>query len=119
MFRNRFYSSLIGMAVVMGLFASAPVIGQESSRSITINREAKLGGQVLAKGSYNIKYTEGKDGEIVFVKGKQDVLKIAYKWSKLDATPSDTSVIYALADDGSYRIKRIEIKGKEYALALE
>ena len=119
MIRTRFYSSFVGLALMLGLFAAAPALGQETSRSITINRETKLAGQVLAKGNYTIKYTEGKDGEMVFVKGNKDVLKIGYKWSKLGATPSDTSVIYSLADDGSYSIKRIEIKGKEYALAIE
>ncbi|HWP42504.1 MAG TPA: hypothetical protein VNO14_04665 [Blastocatellia bacterium] len=102
---------------MLGLVAAASA--QETSRTIMINRDTKISGQSLSKGSYTIKYTEGEDGEIVFVKGKQEVAKASYKWSKLSAKPSDTSVVYAVAEDGSYTIKRIEIKGKEYALALQ
>jgi hypothetical protein len=117
MLRTRFYSSFVAVAVMLGMYAAA--LGQETSKTIMINREAKLAGQTLSKGSYTIKYTEGKDGELIFVKGKQEVVKVAYKWTKLDTTPSGTSVVYSLAEDGSYSIKRIEIKGKEFALVLE
>jgi hypothetical protein len=104
---------------MLGIIAAAPALGQEISKTITISRDTKLGGQSLPKGSYTIKYTEGKDGELVFVKGKQEILKVPYKWSKLDVTPSESSVVYSLAADGSYTIKRIETKGKEFALVIE
>ena len=119
MLKIRFYSSFLGILIVLGIIAVASALGQEASKTITISRDTKLGGQTLTKGSYTIKYTEGKDGDLVFAKGKQEVVKVPYKWSKLDVIPSESSVVYSLAADGSYTIKRIEIKGKEFALLIE
>jgi hypothetical protein len=117
MIRVKLNSLVLGMVMVLGFAAVA--FSQASSRSITINRDSKVGGQALPKGNYTIKFTEDKDGEVVVLKGKQEMVKAPYKLTKLEAAPADNTVIYAMAEDGSLRIKRIEFKGKNMALSLE
>ena len=109
----------MGLALIAALATAAPVMSQETTRSIKITRASKLGDQTLAKGSYHIKFDEGKDGEIVFLQGKREVLKAAYKLIKLNGSPSDNVVVFTQGADGSFQIKRIEFKGKSDALSLE
>ena len=52
--------------IAIGL-AALPVNAQQADKSITINREGKVGDQLLAKGNYTIKFTEDKDGELVIL----------------------------------------------------
>jgi hypothetical protein len=107
----------LAIAVLVGI-AVAPAFAQEISRTVTLRRDAKLGGQVLPKGDYSVKYAEGK-GELVFSQGKHEVLTATYKLSKLDKTPDSNLVIYSEQDDGSFQLKRIEFKGKDSALVFE
>ena len=115
---RRWINSLVlGVALVVGLTAST-VLAQEVNRSIVLKRDAKVGGQVLPKGEYSLKYSEGKD-ELVILQGKREVLSATYKVTKLDKTPVTTSVIYSQEDDGTFQLKRIEFKGKDSAIVLE
>lgn len=114
---RRWINSLVlALAMVVGLIATS--FAQEVSRSITLKRDAKVGGQVLPKGEYSLKYFEGKD-ELVISQGKREVLSATYKIAKLDKAANDTSVIYSQEADGSFQLKRIEFKGKDSALVLE
>lgn len=115
---KRWITSLsVGLALIVGL-AAAPVFAQEISRSIVLKRDAKLGGQVLPKGEYSVKYAEGK-GELVILQGKREVLTATYKVTKLEKAPENNLVVYAQEDDGSFQLKRIEFKGKDSALVFE
>ena len=115
---KRWISSLsVALAMIVGL-AAAPVFAQEISRSIVLKRDARLGGQVLPKGEYSVKYVEGK-GELVISQGKREVLTATYKVSKLDKTPDNNLVVYSQEADGSFQLKRIEFKGKDSALVFE
>lgn len=115
--RRRIYSLVIALAMVFGLTA-ATSFAQEVSRSIVLKRDAKVGGQVLPKGEYSLKYSEGKE-ELVISRGKREVLSATYKIAKLDKAAPDTSVIYMQEADGTFQLKRIEFKGKDSALVLE
>ncbi|MEK6410534.1 MAG: hypothetical protein AABN34_26720 [Acidobacteriota bacterium] len=117
---KRLISSLIlGLAMATGLTVAAPASAQEVNRSITITRDSKLGGQALVKGDYSIKFVEGKDGELVLLKGKKEVLRAPYKVTKFAQPAADNSVAYTAAGDGSFQLKRIEFKGKNEAIVLE
>src|SRR2546423_11768509 len=66
---KRFVSSIIvGLVLATGLAVASPVDAQEVSRTITVTRDSKVGGQSLTKGEYSVKFAEGKDGELVVMK---------------------------------------------------
>ena len=109
----------LSVVLAAGLIAVMPVFGQESTKSVTISRDTKVGGQALEKGSYAIRFVEGKDGEVVFLRGKREVVKAQYEITKLKAPAVDNSVIYKLAADGSVVVTRIEFKGMDSALVLK
>ena len=108
---------VLGLAMVVGL-AAFPAFAQEVSRSISLKRDARIGGQVLPKGEYDVKYVEGKD-ELVIAQGRREVLTATYKVSKLEKAATVTSVIYSQEADGSFQLKRIEFKGRDSALSFE
>jgi NMD protein affecting ribosome stability and mRNA decay len=117
---KKFVSSVILVLVLAtGLAIGSPVDAQEISRTVTITRDSKVGGQALTKGEYSVRFAEGKDGEMVVLKGKKEVLKASYKTVKLDQAATDNSVAYTANPDGSFRVKRIEFKGKSEAIGLE
>ena len=119
MFRFKLGSLFLSAALMTGLAAAPRTLGQEASKTVTLGRDSKVGGQTLTKGSYTIKFSEGKDGELSFLRGKQEVVKAAYKLAKLNARAQDTVVVFTAGDDGSFQIKRIELKGSENALVLQ
>jgi hypothetical protein len=117
---KRFVSSMIfGLLLATGLVAASKVSAQEVSRTITITRDSKIGGQAVTKGEYSVKFAEGKDGDLVLLRGKKEVLKASYKVTKLAQVAADNSVSYTAASDGSYQVKRIEFKGKSEAITFE
>ena len=108
-----------GLVLATGLAVASPVSAQEVNRTITITRDSKVGGQAVTKGEYSIKFAQGKDGELVLLRGKKEVLKAPYKVTKLAQPAADNSVSYTAAADGTYQVKRIEFKGKSEAIAFE
>ena len=112
-------SLIVGIVMVTGLAVASPASAQEVSRNLTITRDSKLAGQPVTKGDYAIKFVEGKDGALVLLKGKKEVLKASYKVTKLAQPAADNTVAYTAAADGSYQVKRIEFKGKSEAIVLE
>ena len=48
----------------------------------------------MTKGEYSIKFAEGKDGELVLLKGKKETVQGAYKVTKLAQPAADNSVAY-------------------------
>jgi hypothetical protein len=117
---RRFINSyVIVMALVFGITTALPAWAQESSRTVKLNRASRLGGQSLPQGEYTVKFTEGKGGDAVFLRGKKEVVKAAYETTDLSAPASDTIVVFRAADDGSLQIARIEFKGMKTALVLK
>ncbi|HJQ70974.1 MAG TPA: hypothetical protein VKA70_18505 [Blastocatellia bacterium] len=115
--------STLRFAVFAILFAislaALPINAQQVDKTVTINRDGKVGDQMLAKGSYTIKFVEDKDGELVILKGKKEVAKASYELTKLSEPARENAVAYTLASDGSYQVKRFEFKGKDTALAVK
>ena len=106
---------VFALFIAVGL-AALPINAQQIDRSITINRDGRVGDQTLAKGSYTVKFTEDKDGELVILKGKKEVVKATYELTKLNEPSPENAVTYTLASDGSYQVKRIEFKGRNTAI---
>jgi hypothetical protein len=108
--------------LVMGAFAlmaSVPAFAQETSGSITFSREAKVGGQNVRRGKYTITFDGGKEGELVVLRNGREVAKSVYKLVALGKEASDSAVIFVAAEDGSLRVRRIELKGLNVALQME
>jgi hypothetical protein len=112
-------SLIVGIVMATGLAVASPASAQEVSRTVTITRDSKLGGQTLTKGDYSIKFIEGKDGALVVLKGRKEVLKASYKVTKLAQPAESNSVAYDAGADGSFLVKRIEFKGKSEAIVLQ
>jgi hypothetical protein len=110
---------VLGLAVTFGAAATAQVYAQEVNRTIVIKRNTKLGAEVLPKGEYNVRFVEGKEGEVIFLQGKREVLRATFTLTKLDQEASNSVVVSAANDDGSYHLKRIEFKGKSAALVFD
>lgn len=117
--RNTLKSYIIGLTLAATLFAGATVFGQEATKSITLNRDGKINGQVLSKGSYTLKFDESKGGDLQFLKGKKEVVKAPYDLMPLNKTPEDTVVVFKIADDGSLQVSRIEFKGNKTAIVIK
>jgi hypothetical protein len=116
--KSGFRYMVFALFIAMGV-AALPINAQQVDRSITINRDGKVGEQALAKGSYTIKFIEDKDGEMVILKGKREIAKVSYELAKLTEPSRENAVAYALAPDGSYQVKRFEFKGKDTALVVK
>ena len=96
-----------------------PGFGGEVTKSFTLTRDSKLDSATLTKGSYSVKFWDDKEGELVVMKGKNEVAKVKYKFMELKDSAPDNTVAYTLADDGSYKVKRIEFKGMKSAIVFE
>src|ERR1044072_5038319 len=106
---------VLGLAIVFGAVAQA----QEVSRKVEIKRDTRLGTEVLPKGEYDVKFVEGKEGEVVFLRGKREVLKATYTITKLEKDAENSAVVSTANNDGSFNLKRIEFRGKSAALVFD
>jgi hypothetical protein len=111
-------SVVASLALVIGM-GLIPASAQEVSRTIIIKRDTRLGSEVLPKGEYAVKFVDGQAGEIVFLRGKREVLKATFTIAKVDQSPSGNMVVSTAESDGSYQLKRIEFKGKSAALVFD
>ena len=116
---NKKINKVIGVALLTGVLATLTVtaMAQSVTRTLSFSRQAKVAGQMIQPGKYNIVYDETKDGNLVVMRDGKEVLKAAYKRTELASQPADSAVIFAAAGDGGYKVKRIEIKGSKTALA--
>jgi hypothetical protein len=116
--KSGFRYMVFALFIAIGM-AALPINAQQVDRSITINRDGKVGEQALAKGSYTIKFIEDKDGEMVILKGKREIAKVSYELAKLTEPSRENAVAYAVAPDGSFQVKRFEFKGRDTALIVK
>jgi hypothetical protein len=108
---------VLGLAVMFG--AAATTQAQEVSQKVEIKRDTRLGSEVLPKGEYDVKFVEGKEGEVVFLRGKREVLKATYTIIKLEKDAENGAVVSTANNDGSFNLKRIEFRGKSAALVFD
>ncbi len=110
--------ALLLMAVI-AFTASGTVFGQETSRSITITREAKLAGKAVSQGKYTITFDEKKEGELTVLKDGEEITKASYKLVELSKSASENAVVYRAAADGGLAVSRIEWKGMKTAIKID
>ena len=118
---NNMLNKLSGLVTLLAIISLLliPASAQNVTHSLSISRQAKLGGQTLQPGKYNVVYDEKKDGELALSKDGKELLKAAYKRVELNNAPTDSAVIFVAAGDGTYKVRRIEIKGSKTALVFE
>ena len=98
----------VTVVAIMGLV----VFGQEVSKPLSLSRDTTVGAQKLARGGYTIKFVDDKDGQIAFLRGSREVARANYRLVKLTRPASESSVIFSVAADGSYKLSRIDFDGK-------
>lgn len=115
---KRIFGGMI-LSAVLVLSVAFSGFGADLTKSFTLTRDSRIKGQLLNKGSYTVKFSDDKEGELVLIQGKKEVLKVNYTFTQLNAAPEDNKVAYTVAEDGSYSVKRLEFKGMKSALVLE
>jgi hypothetical protein len=115
----KIFKSLALSAILITSVVAGSVLAQDTTKQLTISRESKIGSQPLTKGNYTIKFAEGKDGQLAILKGGHELAEVPYKLVKLAKPSSDTAVVFAVAGDGSFVVKRIELKGSGFAIEIQ
>jgi hypothetical protein len=118
--RDKFLKSFsLAMALTVVSMIAFPAFGQIKTRTLVFSRQAKIGTQTVTQGRYTAAFDEKKDGELTLSRDGKEVLKASYKVVELDKAAGDSAVVFAASDDGSLKVRRIEIKGLKSALAFE
>ena len=111
---------LLGAAVIISVALAAPALSQGVTKQIRIGRDCKIAGQQLSKGSsYNVKFFDDKDGDLVVLRGNKELAKVTYKLVKLNKPAASDTVIYTVGTDGSLSLSRLEFQGMGEAVVLE
>jgi hypothetical protein len=109
----------LAITLTLGVLMSVAAFGQNVNRTLVVSRDAKLGSATLAQGKYSIEFDDKKEGEAVITKNGREVAKAAYKLVDLTKDASDNAVVFSLNSDGSFQIRRFEMKGSKIALQFE
>lgn len=109
----------LAITITLGVLMSAAAFGQNVSRTLVVTRDAKLGSVALAQGKYSIAFDDQKEGEAVITKNGREVVKATYKLVDLTKNASDNAVVFSINSDGSFQVRRIEMKGSKMALQFE
>jgi hypothetical protein len=106
------------LMVASTFYTANSVYGQETSRSITITREAKLAGTTVSEGKYTITFDETKEGELKILKNGKAIATASYKLVELGKSAPENAVVYRAAD-GGFAVSRIELKGMKMAIKVD
>ena len=118
--RDKLLKSLsLSLILTVGLALALPAFGQNITRTLTLSRPAKVGTQTVSQGKYTAAFDEKKDGELTLAKEGKEVAKASYKLVELTKPAADSAVIFTMADDGTFKVRRIEIKGLKSALQFD
>ncbi|MEW6131066.1 MAG: hypothetical protein AB1757_28810 [Acidobacteriota bacterium] len=115
--KKTIYAMVASFALVLSLALSN--VAADVTKSFTLTRDSKIKGQPLTKGDYSVKFADDKEGELVVMKGKKEIVKSTYKIITLNEAPSDNKIAYTVSEDGSFTVKRIEFKGSKTAISFE
>lgn len=111
---------LLAVAAMISIALAAPAFSQGVTKQMKIGRDSKIAGQQLSKGStYNVKFFDDKDGDLVVLRGSKELAKVSYKLVKLNKPAASDTVIYSVGTDGSLSISRLEFQGMSEAVVLE
>jgi len=110
----------LGAITIILLAVAGTALSQGVTKQIKIGRDSKIAGQQLSKGStYNVKFFDDKDGELVVLRGNKELAKISYKLSKLNKPAASDAVIYSVGTDGLLSVSRLEFQGMSQAVVFD
>ena len=109
----------LAVAIVLAALMSVTAFAQNVSRTLVVSRDAKIGGVVLSQGKYSIEFDGKKEGEAVITRNGREIVKTPYKLVDLAKDASDNAVVFTVNGDGSFQVKRFEMKGSKTALLFE
>jgi hypothetical protein len=110
----------LGMVAIILIALAIPTFGQGVTKQIKIGRDSKVAGQQLSKGTtYNVKFIDDKDGELLVLRGSKELAKASYKLVKLNKPAASDMVMYNVGTDGSLSVSRLEFQGMSQAVVLE
>ena len=109
----------LSLFLTVALAASLPVSGQSKTQTLVFSRQAKVGSQTVSQGKYTAAFDDKKNGELTLTKDGKEVAKASYKLVELSKPAADNAVVFTAAEDGSLKVRRIEIKGSKSALEFE
>ena len=106
-------SVILGAAVLIASTAFASNKG-----SLIIHERVDVGGQQLAPGEYQVRWSgSGSDVEVSFSQGKKELIKTAAKIVPLSETAgSDAAVLNR--ESGKSTVSEVRFAGKKFALAI-
>jgi len=111
---------LLGASALIVVALAAVGFGQGITKQIKVGRDSKIAGQQLVKGNtYNVKFFDDKDGELVVLRGSKEVAKTSYKLVKLNKPAPADALIYSVGTDGSLSVSRLEFQGMSQAVVFE
>ena len=116
---KKMISGVVFSMVLVFSLSSSSLAGGEITRSFKLTRESKVSGQVLKEGDYSVRFMDDKEGELVVLKGKKEVVKVNYKFKELKESAAENAVAYTQNGDGALHLKRIEFKGMKSALVFD
>src|SRR5919112_2113700 len=81
--------NLLVIAAVVCLFSTLTVFGKDKSEYITLPQDVVIGGTVVKKGEYKLKFDE-KSGELLLMKGSKVVAKTSARIEQREDSPRRT-----------------------------
>ena len=119
MISKTFKFKSLAIAMVLGALMSVVAFAQNVSKTLVVSRDAKIGSVVLPQGKYSIEFDGKKEGEAVISKNGREIVKAPYKLVDLAKDAADNAIIFSVGGDGSFQVKRFEMKGSKTALQFE
>ena len=109
----------LAIAMVLAALMSVTAVAQNVSKTLVVSRDAKIAGVVLSQGRYSIEFDGKKEGEAVITRNGREVVKAPYKLVDLAKDAADNAVVFSVSGDGSFQVKRFEMKGSKTALVFD
>ena len=119
MISKTFKFKSLAIAMVLAALMSVTAFAQNVSRTLVVSRDAKIGGVVLPQGKYSIEFDGKKEGEAVITRNGREIVKAPYKLVDLAKDAADSAIVFSVSGDGSFQVKRFEMKGSKTALQFE
>jgi hypothetical protein len=96
-----------------------PAQGSEFKKTLNLTRDSVLGGQLVKKGHYSVTFTDEDSAELDVTLARNEILKARCRALHLPEAVENSAVSYRIADDGSYKVIRIDFQGMKTSLVFE
>lgn len=108
--------SYIVVALVFSLLMSVTAWAKGKSGSVTFYEDTVVGGTVVKKGTYQLKFNE-ETGEVAIMKGKTELAKTSARLEKQERSSSGTKYEF-VSKEGGKTLKSVLFAGDKDAIVL-